>query len=131
MDPTGAGDSFAGGFIGYLARTGDSSEATLRRAVILGSVMASLNVEDFSLRRLMRQMEAALNVIRQTARALDCDDPNLLSQCRHFAICPRANLTRVTVLKKNRRAAVGSSEEILQLLLIVKLDKGHKVRSSS
>lgn len=54
LDPTGAGDSFAGGFLGYLARAGDSSEETVRQAVILGSVMASLNVEDFSLRRLAR-----------------------------------------------------------------------------
>jgi sugar/nucleoside kinase (ribokinase family) len=52
MDPTGAGDSFAGGFMGYLAKVQDRSEETLRRAIIVGSVMASLNVEDFSLRRL-------------------------------------------------------------------------------
>src|SRR5206468_1934596 len=52
MDPTGAGDSFAGGFIGYLAKAGGAAEETLRRAVIVGSVMASLDVEDFSLGRL-------------------------------------------------------------------------------
>jgi sugar/nucleoside kinase (ribokinase family) len=51
-DPTGAGDSFAGGFAGYLARVGQSSEGELRRAVIYGSVMASFNVEGFSLDRL-------------------------------------------------------------------------------
>jgi len=53
-DPTGAGDSFAGGFIGYLARTGDLSDGNLRRAVIMGSVMASFNIEDFSLDRMRR-----------------------------------------------------------------------------
>lgn len=53
-DPTGAGDSFAGGFMGYLAKTGDLSEGNIRRAVIMGSVMASFNVEDFSLDRLKR-----------------------------------------------------------------------------
>jgi ribokinase len=53
-DPTGAGDSFAGGFIGYLGKTGDLSENNIRRAVILGSVMASFNVEDFSLDRMRR-----------------------------------------------------------------------------
>lgn len=53
-DPTGAGDSFAGGFMGYLAKTGDMSEANVRRAVIVGSVMASFNVEDFSLERMKR-----------------------------------------------------------------------------
>ncbi len=53
-DPTGAGDTFAGGFMGYLAQTGDLSENSLRRAVIFGSVMASFAVEDFGLRRLLR-----------------------------------------------------------------------------
>ena len=53
-DPTGAGDSFAGGFIGYLAKTGDLSDTNVRRAVIVGSVMASYNVEDFSADRLRR-----------------------------------------------------------------------------
>jgi ribokinase len=53
-DPTGAGDSFAGGFMGYLAKSEDLGAANLRRAVIVGSVMASFNVEDFSLDRLRR-----------------------------------------------------------------------------
>lgn len=51
-DPTGAGDSFAGGFAGYLAKSQDIDENELRRAVIYGSVMASFDVEDFSLGRL-------------------------------------------------------------------------------
>lgn len=51
-DPTGAGDTFAGGFMGYLANTMNFSETSLRQAVIFGSVMASLNVEAFSLDRL-------------------------------------------------------------------------------
>jgi len=53
-DPTGAGDSFAGGFIGYLAKSNDLSQENIRRAVIVGSVMASFNVEDFSLDRMRR-----------------------------------------------------------------------------
>ncbi|MFQ5735953.1 MAG: PfkB family carbohydrate kinase [Thermodesulfobacteriota bacterium] len=52
FDPTGAGDSFAGGMMGYLANTGDVSEENLRKAIIFGSVMASFNVEAFSLERL-------------------------------------------------------------------------------
>jgi sugar/nucleoside kinase (ribokinase family) len=52
FDPTGAGDTFAGGFMGYLANTGDASEEGIRQAIIFGSVMASFNVEDFSLNRL-------------------------------------------------------------------------------
>jgi sugar/nucleoside kinase (ribokinase family) len=51
-DPTGAGDAFAGGFIGYLAAAGNVSESAFRQAVIVGSVMASFTVEAFSLDRL-------------------------------------------------------------------------------
>ncbi|MGH9378675.1 MAG: PfkB family carbohydrate kinase, partial [Terriglobia bacterium] len=53
-DPTGAGDTFAGGFMGYLAREGDLSEKFLRRALVYGSVMASFAVEEFGLSRLLR-----------------------------------------------------------------------------
>jgi len=51
FDPTGAGDSFAGGFLGYLAGVERLDARTLRQAVILGSVMASFSVEKFSLER--------------------------------------------------------------------------------
>jgi sugar/nucleoside kinase (ribokinase family) len=51
-DPTGAGDTFAGGFIGYVASRDDISIETLRKAVVYGSVLASYNVEDFSLNRM-------------------------------------------------------------------------------
>lgn len=52
QDPTGAGDSFAGGMMGYLAKTQDFSFNNLKKAIIYGSVMASFNVEQFSLDRL-------------------------------------------------------------------------------
>ncbi|HUQ99273.1 MAG TPA: PfkB family carbohydrate kinase [Gemmatimonadaceae bacterium] len=61
FDPTGAGDSFAGGFIGYLAATGDLSEANMRRAVIYGSVMGSFAVEKFSIERLMTLTRAEID----------------------------------------------------------------------
>jgi sugar/nucleoside kinase (ribokinase family) len=51
VDPTGAGDSFAGGFMGYLASTGDTSPAGVRSALVAGTVLASFCVEDFSLDR--------------------------------------------------------------------------------
>ena len=55
FDPTGAGDTYAGGFFGYLARQNKKlTEYDLRKAVIYGSVMASFNVEDFSLERMKR-----------------------------------------------------------------------------
>jgi len=57
-DPTGAGDTFAGGFMGYLANVNNFTESTLRQAIIFGSVMASFNVEEFSLNR-MRNLKHA------------------------------------------------------------------------
>lgn len=52
-DPTGAGDSFAGGFIGYLAKTEDISFDNMKRAIIFGSAMASFTVEKFGTERLI------------------------------------------------------------------------------
>ena len=52
FDPTGAGDTFAGGFLGYLAGANRNDSTAMRQAVIFGSVMASFNVEKFSLDRL-------------------------------------------------------------------------------
>lgn len=52
LDPTGAGDSFAGGLMGYLAASGASDDAAMRTAVVFGSVMASFNVMDFGPQRL-------------------------------------------------------------------------------
>ena len=57
-DPTGAGDSFAGGFIGYLAEQGVGGHLHMRRAMIHGSVVASFCVEDFSIERLKRLTRA-------------------------------------------------------------------------
>ena len=51
FDPTGAGDTFAGGFMGYLAAQSDITDETLRRAMVYGSVMASFNVEKFGTER--------------------------------------------------------------------------------
>lgn len=52
IDPTGAGDTFAGGFMGWLAKTGDTSMANMRLAIIYGSAMASFCVEKFSIENL-------------------------------------------------------------------------------
>ncbi len=61
FDPTGAGDSFAGGFMGYLAKCGEVNDSNIRQAVIYGSTMASINVEAFSLDRMraLKQEEIA------------------------------------------------------------------------
>lgn len=60
-DPTGAGDSFAGGFVGYLAKTNDLSDDSLRKAVIYGSTLASFVCEDFSFTRLAGLKEDEIN----------------------------------------------------------------------
>ncbi len=54
VDPTGAGDSFAGGFLGYIARANNTSEDTIRKALVFGCTMASFTVEDFSLDNLKK-----------------------------------------------------------------------------
>jgi sugar/nucleoside kinase (ribokinase family) len=61
FDPTGAGDSFAGGFIGYLARTGDLSETNMRRGMMYGSAMGSFAVEKFYTERLFTLTRAELD----------------------------------------------------------------------
>lgn len=60
FDPTGAGDTFAGGFMGYLARSGNLNEYTMRRAIIYGSVMASFTCEAFSVDRIADLTEEAI-----------------------------------------------------------------------
>jgi sugar/nucleoside kinase (ribokinase family) len=60
FDPTGAGDTFAGGFIGYLAKTGDISFENMKNAIIYGSAMASFCVEKFGTERIMDLKEDEL-----------------------------------------------------------------------
>ena len=60
-DPTGAGDTFAGGFIGYLAKSGKKDFASIKKAAIYGSVLASFAVQEFSLRRLLQINCADIN----------------------------------------------------------------------
>jgi sugar/nucleoside kinase (ribokinase family) len=71
-DPTGAGDTFAGGFMGYLASQERTDDAAMRRALIYGSVMASFTVEDFSLHRLTRlapgEIEARYRAFQELMR---------------------------------------------------------------
>lgn len=60
-DPTGAGDSFAGGFMGYLAGAKDASDASLRRAMVYGSVLGSFAVEKFGLERLRHLKQSEIH----------------------------------------------------------------------
>ncbi len=62
FDPTGAGDTFAGGFIGYIAQTGDISDDGMKRAIIYGSAMASFCVEKFGSERINDLTSEELNV---------------------------------------------------------------------
>jgi len=72
FDPTGAGDTFAGGFYGYVARAGRTDEATLRNAVLYGSALASFCVERFGPERLqdltMKEIEERVHAFRDLAR---------------------------------------------------------------
>ncbi len=69
VDPTGAGDSFAGGFLGYLAAAGAKDDAALRKAVVFGTVMASFSVSAFGPQRLAdltyTEIEARFNEFRK------------------------------------------------------------------
>jgi sugar/nucleoside kinase (ribokinase family) len=76
LDPTGAGDTFAGGFIGYLAHTGDTSFTNMKRAVVLGSAMASFACEKFGTDRLMDLTQEELDVRIQ--RFVDLVDFDIL-----------------------------------------------------
>jgi sugar/nucleoside kinase (ribokinase family) len=60
-DPTGAGDSFAGGFMGYIAGAGSTSDAALRRAMVYGSVLGSFTVERFGLERLLKLKKSEIH----------------------------------------------------------------------
>lgn len=71
-DPTGAGDTFAGGFIGYIAKTGDTSFDNMKRAIIHGSALASFAVEKFGTERLVslsaNEFHARLNEFSQLVK---------------------------------------------------------------
>ena len=71
-DPTGAGDTFAGGFLGYLSRQRRLEDASIRKAIIYGSVMASFAVEDFGLARLLsltqREIQKRFNEFKTFTR---------------------------------------------------------------
>jgi len=72
FDPTGAGDTFVGGFIGYLAQTNDISFENMRKAIVYGSAMASFCVEKFGTERLFEvtavDLEVRVNEFRELAR---------------------------------------------------------------
>lgn len=77
VDPTGAGDSFAGGFLGYLAAADPGAAPDYRRAVVVGSVMASFQVEEFSLERVRRltpvEIVERFEAFRELTRFGDAD----------------------------------------------------------
>lgn len=66
VDPTGAGDCFAGGMMGYLAEADTIDDTTLRRAIAYGTVVASLELEDFSLNKLVKMDRAEIDARLET-----------------------------------------------------------------
>jgi sugar/nucleoside kinase (ribokinase family) len=87
-DPTGAGDSFAGGFLGYLASTGDFNSAGIRKAMIHGSVVASFTVEDFSVNRLLSVTRGEIDARYNELKRLTFFDHH----CKHADGCERLEL---------------------------------------
>ncbi len=82
-DPTGAGDSFAGGFLGYLASSGEFGPAGIRKAMVHGSVIASFAVEDFSVNRLLNVTRQEIDARYQEFRQLTFFEHS----CEHAAEC--------------------------------------------
>lgn len=74
VDPTGAGDSFAGGFVGYVAKFGKITDEVLKKGVIYGSAIASFNVEDFSFNRLINLKKEDLEKRIKKFKELTCFD---------------------------------------------------------
>lgn len=81
-DPTGAGDTFAGGFMGYLARSGELSIEACRRAVVHGTVVASFTVQDFSIDRLRTLSMAEIEARYREFQCLTCFEPASAKQCQ-------------------------------------------------
>ena len=76
VDPTGAGDTFAGGLIGYIAHTGEITFDNLKRAVIIGSAMASFTCEKFGTERLLQISEKDID--RRIQKFVDLVDFDIL-----------------------------------------------------
>jgi len=90
-DPTGAGDSFAGGFLGYLAASRDFSPTGIRKAMVHGSVIASFTVEDFSVDRLLSASRAEIEERYQHFQRLTFFEHS----CKHADDCQRMELAWV------------------------------------
>ena len=87
FDPTGAGDTFAGGFLGYLASCDDVDDAALARAIIYGSTLASFAVEDFSVDRLLRLTRDEVDDAVQRVQAADALRRGLTVDAEPYELC--------------------------------------------
>ena len=94
--PTGAGDSFAGGFLGYIAKQGNTEPDTLRRAVIYGSTLASFCVEGIGLSQACVNQAAKFTITSMSEQGVQFDDggdnqtPSPPRRCR----CRSSSATR-------------------------------------
>jgi sugar/nucleoside kinase (ribokinase family) len=84
VDPTGAGDTFAAGFMGYLARTGDLSYQALRQAVVHGAIVASFTVQDFSIDRLRTLQPAEIEQRYREFRCMTYFEGLSAAECQPF-----------------------------------------------
>lgn len=104
-DPTGAGDSFAGGFLGYLASTGDFSTTGIRKAMVHGSVIASFTVEDFSVNRLLSATREEIEERYQEFQRLTFFEHS----CKHADDCQRLAFSWAGGLGRHRQSSYQSS----------------------
>jgi sugar/nucleoside kinase (ribokinase family) len=86
IDPTGAGDTFAAGFMGYLARTGDLSLQGLRQAVVHGAIVASFTVQDFSIDRLRTLQPAEIEQRYDEFRCMTFFEGLSAAECQPFEV---------------------------------------------
>jgi len=91
QDPTGAGDSFAGGFIGYLAEQGGVTRDDIKRAIVHGSVVASFTVEGFGVDRLQSLTMDQILARYREFKEFTCFEPTcpLADQCEHLKALQR------------------------------------------
>jgi sugar/nucleoside kinase (ribokinase family) len=84
IDPTGAGDTFAAGFMGYLARMGELSLEAIRRAIVHGTVVASFTVQDFSVDRLRTLTLEDIQTRYDELRCLTYFEPMTSAECQRY-----------------------------------------------
>jgi pyridoxal/pyridoxine/pyridoxamine kinase len=121
FDPTGAGDTFAGGFMGYLDSQKNLDNAAMRRAMIFGSVMASFNVEEFGTARVQRLTTDEINERFRAFKQMTHFEEIPFERAVHgvYLLDPFIKRTcaprRTSALSKRRRRKTGAEDQTCYL----------------